>query len=349
MKIVQLLSHLNIGDAIGNDVLVIHETLKKAGYYSVIMALTIHDKLKDVAIPADFSLIDKDDILLFHKANGDPFLSAVSSAVCYKVLIYHNITPASFFWSYDPVMAWNQIRGRKQLRKILPSMDEVWGDSAYNCKEIRNYGYSQEKTSVLPILLNLKFGDAHPSGKKKIVFLGRIAPNKKQEDLIKAFYCYLEYDPQAQLILIGSWDGFEKYYAKLRGFMADLELTEDQVVFTGRVTDAEKESWLSEASLFLCMSEHEGFCIPVLEAMAYNIPVMAYRSCAVPETVGENGLLFDRKDYANIAKEMDHVISDPFFRESVLERQNINLKRFDLKRSEELILELIDRIRGKTT
>ncbi len=346
MKIIQLLSHLNIGDAIGGDVLAIDDALRGAGCESVIMALSIHEKLRDRAVPADLSGIGREDILLFHKANGDPFTSALSALPCYRILIYHNMTPASFFWPYDPVMAFNQVRGGKQLRKVLRSVEEAWGDSSFNCEEIIRCGYPREKTSVLPILLDLEEKEARPGERTKILFLGRIAPNKKQEDLIKAFYRYLEYDPRAQLVLIGSWDGFEKYYAKLKGFAADLNLTEDQVVFTGRVTEEEKEKWLSEGSLFLCMSEHEGFCIPVLEAMAHHLPVMAYRSCAVPETVGENGLLFDEKDYAAVARMMDRVMKDPAFRSSVLEKQRENLKRYDRRETEKKLLEKIGGIRG---
>ncbi len=346
MKIIQLLNHLNIGDAIGGDVLAIDDALRGAGYETRIMALSIHERLRDRAVPAELSGMEEEDILLFHKANGDPFTGVLSSLPCYRVLIYHNMTPASFFWAYDPVMAWNQVQGGRQLRRVLRSADEAWGDSSFNCGEIIRCGYPREKTSVLPILLDLKKREAKTEGRTRILFLGRIAPNKKQEDLIKAFRCYLAYDPGAQLVLIGSWDGFEKYYAKLKGFAADLGLTEDQVLFTGRVTEAEKERWLSRGSLFLCMSEHEGFCIPVLEAMAWDLPVLAYRCCAVPETVGENGLLFDVKDFEKVAGMMNRVMKDRKFRESVLEKQRENLKRYDRRETEKKLLEKIGGIRG---
>ncbi len=347
MRIIQLLSHLNIGDAIGNDVLAIDEALKRAGYESVIMALTIHEALRDRAEPADLTKVKKEDVLLFHKANGDPFTAAVAGLDCVRVMIYHNLTPASFFWPYDPVMALNQVRGRRQLKAVLQHVDEVWAPSTFNCEEIRRCGFPEERTHVLPILMDVEERDNTPAGRTKILFVGRVAPNKKQEDLIKAYFCYLKYDPEAQLVLMGSWSGFEKYYAKLKGFAADLGLSDEQVFFPGHISDQEKERYLTEASLYLCMSEHEGFCIPVLEAMAHGIPVMAYRSCAVPETVGENGLLFDRKDYEAVAKEMDRLIRDPEARRAVLEKQRENLRRFDRAETERKLLSLLEGVRNR--
>ena len=354
MKIIQLVSNLNYGDAIGNDIRAIHETLLRAGYASEIMAVTIHERMREYGKPVDLSSVKEEDVVLFHKASGDPFTGELRRLPCYKILIYHNITPASWFLPYDAVMSLNQFLGRRQLKRELKDMDEAWGDSDYNRQELIRYGFPAEKTEVLPILLDLDTPGVPPPRERKkegpasILFLGRIVPNKKQDDIIRVFSCYLEYDPEARLILIGSWDGWQKYYAKLRGLMADLGLREDQVLFSGHVTDEEKEAYLSGADLFLCMSEHEGFCIPVLEAMSHDIPVIARRTSALPETIGENGLLFDHKDYEGIAREIARLRSDDAFRASVLARQRENLKRFSRERTEKKLLDLIEKaIRNK--
>ena len=348
MKIIQLLTHLNWGDAISNDVLAIDDTLRAAGYESEIMALKINERLKSRAKAVDFSSLRPEDILLFHKASGDELMRHVVRLPCRKGMIYHNITPARFFLPYDAVMAWHLNRGRRQLRKYAAGMDFAWGDSGYNCRELRKAG--AKNVSVRPVFFDSLRPDPDPTVLKglrqeagtKILFIGRIAPNKKQEDLIKAYDIYRNrFDSQARLYLVGGWEGTEKYYAKLKGFAAELKLSDDQVIFTGRVTDGEKEAYLRGADVFLCLSEHEGFCVPLLEAMARDLPVVACARAAVPETLGENGLLVSGKNEEHIAGRMHRVRTDPSFRSEVLSRQRKSLERFRREKTEQRLLQLI--------
>ena len=151
------------------------------------------------------------------------------------------------------------------------------------------------------------------------------------------------------MYLVGSWNGFEKYYAKLRGFAADLGLTDDQVVFTGLVSEAEKASYLQNTDVFLCMSEHEGFCVPLLEAMASGLPIMAYAAAAVPETLGEKGVLIQNKDYNEIAKQIGRITKDDAYRKQIIDYQYENLRRFDIDVTKKKLLQLVASVsdRGK--
>ena len=358
MKIIQLVTNLNEGDAIGNDILAIRRALQEEGYQCSVMAQTIHPNLTQVAENVDFSRIKADDLLLFHKATGDQLGGLLGQVPCKKALVYHNITPARYFVPYDAVMAWNLGRGRRQLRRLAGFMDFGWGDSLYNCQELIRAGFPERNVSVLPILTELKTIDSSPdpllmkklggNRQTKMLFIGRIAPNKKQEDIIKVFYCYLRSeDPNAVLYLVGSWDGMEKYYAKLKGFAADLGLTDDQVVFTGLVSEEEKAAYLQCADVFVCMSEHEGFCVPLLEAVHKDLPVVAYASSAVPETLGDNGMLFERKDYDEIARQIGNLRRDATFREEVLRRQRINVRRFDRQVVRQRLLALVRQALGE--
>ncbi len=352
MKIYQIVTNLSIGDAIGNDILAIDEALSEAGYDCEIMALSIHERLAGRASNVDFSRVRPEDLVIFHKATGDAFPRHAAQLPCVKGMIYHNITPAKFFLPYDDVMAWNLWRGRRQLRELAKIMDFAWGDSSYNCQELEQAGFPREKLAVLPILFGKDVAQVEPDpatvenlrARKgiRLLFIGRIAPNKKQEDVIKLYYCFLrDVDPDAKLYFVGNWAGFEKYYAKLKGFAADLKLRDDQVVFAGHVTEAEKSAYLACADAFVCMSEHEGFCIPLLEAMRRDVPVIAYASSAVPETLGENGLLFQKKDYAEMARQTGRACRDEAFRQQVLQSQRENLKRFDRERTRAKLLELV--------
>ncbi len=350
MKIIQWISNLNYGDAIGNEVVTIHQLLLANGYETAIMAFETHPKLAHLTERIDDSKIQKEDVVIIHKASGDHLTEKSISLSCRKILLYHNITPGHFFAPYDLVMAWNQRRGRKQLAKLLGHVDYAWADSSYNAKELIQLGMDNAKVSVLPFLLPVDDKAEAPCEEllkemketkgRKILFVGRIAPNKKQEDVIKAFCYYQRYiDPDATLYLVGSYGGFERYYAQLQGFCAELNLK--NVVFTGHVTDAQKLSYFQGADLFLCMSEHEGFCVPLLEAMKADIPVLAYDACAVPETLGNDKGLFQRKEYDHIARRMQELIQNQDARKECLAIQKKSLARFALPNTSQVFLQLL--------
>ncbi len=335
------------------------EALKQQGYESRIMAYNIHEALTDRAERLDLATLSHEDIAIFHKGTGDRLTKQIANLSCKKVMVYHNITPAKYFPLYDPALFLVLALGRLQLRRYASRMDACWAVSQYNARELCQYGVPKGKTAVLPILFSKEERTIQPDQKTqqelqtiqgtKLLYIGRIVPNKKPEDVIKAYKTYKDkYDKNATLYLLGSWDGLEKYYAKLKGFAADLNLTDEQVVFTGRVTDEEREAYLRNTDLFICLSEHEGFCVPLLEAASRNLPVLAYTAAAIPETLGDSGLLFQQKDYNAMADAIHKLQTDESFRNQIIQNQLENIKRFDRDKTEQQFLRLIAQITDKT-
>lgn len=350
MKIIQMLTNLNYGDAIGNDVLALHRTFQAMGHESVIMAATIHERLADEATPIAPERIDDRCVVLMHKGAGDFISGMFASLRGKKVLVYHNITPPGFYAPYDLVFAWNLWRGRRQVSRMADGIDEAWGDSRYNCEELVRLGVPRSKVRVLPILMDFSKYDGIPDPQvakalgeqkgAKLLFVGRIAPNKKQQDVIKVFYEYRKrFDERAQLYLIGGWMGNEKYYAKLRGFIADLGI--DGVHMPGHVSDEEMLAYFRGADAFVCMSEHEGFCVPLLEAMYCGVPVLAHAASAVTETMGNHDLLFAQKDYAAISQALHRALTDEAFRNLILRQQARNLARYASERTKARLASLL--------
>ena len=357
MKIIQLMTSLYPKDAIGEEALMIHSIAGKR-CNTCIMALDVDPSLKHLTAEMDFSSVEEDDILILHKASGDDFVSLFQRLQCKKVLLYHNITPPSFFLHYDLIRVWNQWRGRTQLKPLVRAAGWVWGDSQFNCDELIALGSNPQKTEVLPLCLPFEtqppeanqelIARLNAHQQTKIFFIGRVAPNKKFEDIIKAFYYYQKtVDPSASLYLVGSYQGYAKYYAKLIGFIDELGLR--NVFITGQVSQEDKWAYYSCADMMLCMSEHEGFCVPLLEAMYFNIPILAYASTAVTETMGDAGVLFTEKDYAAISGQMKRLMSDPEFRGQVIDKQRQNLLRFIPSQFEARIQQLLQNVIAEST
>ena len=335
MKIIQLVSNLSYGDAIGDEVLMLHSYLRKT-CEARIMTLSVHPALENLADAMDFSAIQPEDVVILHKASGDVLTKPFRKLRCKKLLIYHNITPPSFFFPYNLIVAFNQRRGRKQLKSLASCVDWAWGDSQYNCNELTAMGFCSRRVATLPLCLpnqekppvNAELAAGLRAGLgANILSIGRIAPNKKPEDIIKAFYLYQKHvDPHAKLYLVGSWQGMEKYYAKIMGFIADLGLS--GVTMTGHVSNEDKWTYLQCADLMLHMSEHEGFCVPLLEAMLCDVPILAYANSAVPETLGNPDQLFAEKDFPAVSERMREMITDQAYRSRILNKQRQNLQRF---------------------
>lgn len=346
MKVVQLVTHLNARDAIGNEILAMDDALRQAGYDTVIMAQKIHDELRQRACKIDLSGLKPEDLVIFHKATGDLIMRKIAALPCRKVMRYHNITPAKYYFPYDQTMYAGLKLGRAQVRRYASQMNACWPVSAFNAMDLLSAGVRKESVAVFPILFSGEEGKKQPDPETvqklkaihgtKLLAVGRIVPNKKLEDVIKAYTVYKETkDPDAVLFLVGGWDGLERYYAKLKGFAADLNLGDDQVIFTGKVTDEEKEAYYRNADALLCLSEHEGFCVPLVEASARDLPVLAYKVAAVQETLGGSGLQFVDKDYDAMADALHRLRMESVFREKTIEGQRENLNASTRKGSGE--------------
>ena len=316
------------------------------------MCVSAHESLASRAKPFDAASFEPQDLAILHHASYNPLIGQVAKLPCRRGILYHNITPAKFFVGYDSVVCANLLVGRYQLKKYAPKMDFAWGVSQYNCAELMRYGVDESRVQTLPILVQNAHASVEPDATlmnqlesttgTKLLFVGRVSPNKKHEDIIKVYWHVLRHDPLAKLYLVGNWKGMEKYYAKLKGFCADLKLADDQVVFTDSVSEEEKAAYLANADALVCMSEHEGFCVPLMEAMRSDLPIVAYAAAAVPETLGDNGLLFARKHYASMARAVQRVREESAFRTQVLQKQRAQLEAFQNSDPKGRLLHLVE-------
>lgn len=324
MKIIQLLPTITYGDAVSNDAIAINRLLKDSGYDAMIYAENIGNRVPKESVKRySFKQIREsvgdNDIVLYHGSTGTRINRDIPFFPGRKIMRYHNITPSQFFHDYSADAEALTRKGLFQIENLKNSFQKVIADSSFNRDSLVDMGY-RCKMSVCPILI--PFGDyrkrpdnetieKYHDGLTNILFVGRIAPNKKQEDLIASFFAYQKlYNPDSRLILVGSWDGMERYYRRLVNYVEELGLS-GKVVFSGHVSFSQILGFYRSADLFLCMSEHEGFCVPLVEAMFFQIPIIAYKCCAIEETLGEGGLLVTKKNAEESAGLMDWIIRNP--------------------------------------
>ncbi len=351
MKIHQILPCLGYGDAIGNHTLEIQHILKKWGYESRIFADDIQDKMRPFA--KSYKKLKgrhvKDALLIYHFSVGSKVSEYIRSLPNPKILIYHNITPGSFFRGYEPYIMDILERGRDELKLFVDVCNLALGDSEFNRLELEELGF--QPTGVLPIILNFEKSAAAPDPSiinryrdeyNNIIFVGRIAPNKRQEDLIQAFYMYKRYvNPQSRLFLIGL-AGLERYDLMLNEFIRQLNLKD--VYCTGVVTDAELAAYYQIADVLLCLSEHEGFCVPLVEAMHTGVPILAYNSSSIPYTLDRAGIVINEKRYEEIAEMLELLIKDQTLRSHILESQRRRLAFFQKPKLEQTLKSYIEQV-----
>ena len=339
MKIYQLLPSLSYGDAIGNEVIEIDKVIKELGYITNVLSDYVDPRINIKAEVYNknkfYSNLSSEDIVIYHKAIGSHFSDDIKEYKCKKIMIYHNMTPKEFFTPYNKKTTLALENGIKQLERLKTCMDYILADSEYNKLELEKMGF-QCKIDVQPLIIDFEEYDVKANEKvidqyncsTNILFTGRIAPNKKQEDVIKVFYYYKNYvDKNAKLFFVGSYSGTEKYYAKLKGLVKKLKL--DDVYFTGHIPFDEILAYYKIADVFLCMSEHEGFCVPLLESMYFDIPIVAFNSSAIPYTLGESGVLLNSKDYIQYSEVIKKIIKNNEYKEEIVKKQRENLKRFN--------------------
>jgi glycosyltransferase involved in cell wall biosynthesis len=325
----QLLAALSYGDAIGNEALAIQKHLRAAGFASDIFAEKVHPRVAHLARPLwEYRQVSSPEtVCLFHFSIGSAAGRLIYHAPDRLVSIYHNITPARFFMGFHPHLVGLCYHGRRELAAFAPRTELALGDSEFNRRELDEVGYA--KTGVLPIVLDLEVYERPPSPvvrrlhddtRTNLLFVGRIIPNKRIDDLIRVFAAYQRYvNPLSRLLLVGDYRGHERYLERLLDMVDDLRL--DEVVFTGQVDDDDLYGYYRVADLFLCLSEHEGFCVPLQEAMVFGVPVIAYEAGAVRETLKGGGILLGEKRPAVVAELIGEVLTDGKLRASVLATQ----------------------------
>ena len=354
MKIVQLLTTIAYGDAIGNDTLAIRDFIREKGYETAIYAEGIDARLPaGTALPWDrMPTLERDDILLYHASTGTPLNTALLSYGGKKVMIYHNVTPPRYFSGYSPTAEDNCRWGELQIGYIARYVDSCIADSEYNKQQLLAMG-CQCPIEVCPILIPFEDYEKAPDEKllqkyrgdgwTNLLFVGRIAPNKCQQDVIRAFYVYQKrYNPKSRLFLVGNGTG-EKYQQQLADYAQQLGIA-DKVIFPGHIKFNAILAYYHLADVFVCMSEHEGFCVPIVEAMHFRKPIVAYASTAIPETLGRGGLLLDSKDPELAAGAINRVLEDSNLKKYLLSRQEEELKRFQYEAVKERFWECMQRM-----
>lgn len=356
MKILQLTPSLSYGDAVSNDIFAMSEVLDDMKIDNRIVCINAADKVKSRCTFLNDITFEKEDIIIYHMSIGSQLSDIVLNAqVAFKVMIYHNITPAHFFNGYDNIVR-ICVSGRRQLKQLSYVTDYALCDSQFNADELKELGY--KNVSVLPIIFNKnEYLETKPSQKilnrfddtdiVNILFVGRLAPNKKQEDVIAAFHLYNKYiNPQSRLFLVGSSSSTESYEALLKQYVKANKV--NNVIFSGHVSFPDIIAYYKVSDIFLCESEHEGFCVPLLEAMLFNTPIIAYDSCAVPDTLGDSGVIFTKKNQAMVAEIIDIVATDLNMRMKIIKSQRKRLEYFDDNKTKQKFREFIESIIGNS-
>lgn len=333
------------GDAIADEIRLIQKMLQESGYDSEIYCENYDSSAKAKYYPEYLNESSANNILIYHHAGVSRVAKFIRDLPDYKILIYHNITPSSFYKNFDKLKVTIQEKGLLDTKMLSSHIDLALGDSEYNKDELITLGY--KNCDILPILLNYDRYDVvdeytldkYSDGNTNIIFVGRIAPNKCYEDLIKVFYYYKKLDPSSRLLLPGSYNIHDKYYIFLQTLLTHLNLKD--VFFFGKVPQEQINSYYRSANIFLSMSEHEGFCIPLVESMYFGIPIVAFNSSAIPDTLGKSGILINNKNFAEIAELMYILKNDEKLRERIISGQKKQLNNFEYSKIRTKLLSFI--------
>jgi glycosyltransferase involved in cell wall biosynthesis len=348
----QVLATLGYGDAIGNEVLGIQRVLRAAGYESEIFVQTADPRLEDLTLDyRDLVEASHPDNILFHHFSIGSRASRVAYALPERMaLVYHNITPPEYFVDIHKELVQLCFRGRRELALYRDRCDLALGDSEYNRQELAALGFPV--TGVLPVVpgfshlrgpANYLHAGQFDDGWVNVLFVGRVIPNKKFEDVIRSFQAYKKwFNPRSRLLLVGAQSGFERYLTLLHQFVADCGVSD--VHFTGHVSNEELTAYYELADVFLCASEHEGFCVPLIEAFHMGVPVLAYAATAVPATMDGAGILYSDKHPVAVAALVNAVVEDRAMRERIIDGQDAALDRLEARDFDGTLLAFVDQL-----
>jgi glycosyltransferase involved in cell wall biosynthesis len=315
------------GDAITDYALLLRRWLREDGFRSEIFAESVGPGLaKEVQTYLRYHPSHPGELVILHHSIGTALVDNLLSLGVRFLIVYHNVTPPEFLHALDPALTGQLVKGQEQLALLRERTVLGLAASPYNEAELKRMGFAP--TGVLPNMLDESQYqlDSNPDllacyqGKGPLLlFVGRLVPNKRQEDLIKLLYYYRRIEPSAHLLLVGTpW--VPAYAASLEEMAQELSLR-DAVVFTGHVSQRDMVTYYRLADLYVSMSEHEGFGKPLIESMYLGLPVLAYAETAVPGTMGGGGILFRKKDYEALAELVDILIKDGDLRRRVIARQ----------------------------
>lgn len=324
-RVALLTPSITTGDAVSNDVLGMCDVLRELGHETRIFAEGwSFDKPKIWPAPRIGSFLkNSSDVLIYHYSRGWDFAARLLGERKWRTAVkYHNVTPPEFFTDFSQDFARMCLEGRNQLPLIAAvGCDVYMSASAYNEGELLHWGTPATRSFVVPpfhhtarlrrIDPNRSIQAIYADGFTNILMVGRVAPNKNHSGLIEAFAAYHhDYNPQSRLFIVGKEETRLSTYNKWIRKTAEHLRVENAVIFTGEVSDEALKSYYSLAHVFLITSEHEGFCVPLVEAMSMKIPIVAYGSSAIPDTVGGAGLVWEERDPYLLAQSIDAIVSN---------------------------------------
>jgi len=322
------------GDAITDEAFLIQRWLRELGFSSEIFAQFIDPALTNQIRPMSaWHPQANAEWVAYHHSIGSAAAERLMATARKLILIYHNVTPPEFFAATNPALHQEMLQGRAQLVALRAHTPLALADSFFNERDLIATGFA--RTGVLPIALDearlnlplnrnllAHFGEGIPT----LLFVGRQVPNKRQEDLLKLLYYYRRIEPGARLFLVG--DEWTPAYSRwLRDVAADLGL-DDAVIFAGKSSQQDLVTIYQLASVYVSMSEHEGFGKPLIESMYLGVPVFAFAAAAVPGTLGEAGVQFHAKDYEALAEAIDLLARDEKLRARLIARQRARAQEF---------------------
>jgi glycosyltransferase involved in cell wall biosynthesis len=309
-RVVQLLASAVPGDAVTDQAFAWRTVLRHWGYASKIVAEHVHPALAGHVQQLDLSRPRRRDVVVLHYAVWSRAIECFLDSSGPRVLCYHNVTPGDLLRGYNQPLADLCDQARAALPEFRDRCDVVVADSQFNADDLRAAGITG--AAVVPLLLNLQSRGSDRSRDSDVVILsiGRLAPNKRLEDTLKAFALYQrDRSPGAMLVHVGPYHEFASYRRALEDLAERLGVQGAR--FTGRVRREERDAWYQRADAYICSSIHEGFCAPVVEALANGLPVVARARGAVPETLGDAGVLLDGDAPAVYAEALHEVVSSP--------------------------------------
>jgi glycosyltransferase involved in cell wall biosynthesis len=288
------------------------------------------------------------DTVLYHLSTSSAISDLFPTLPGRRIVRYHNITPAEFFDGYDDAVAAELRRARSDLRRVVSSAHAVCAVSAYNAGDLAAIGLPAPK--VVPLLFSPDRAMPGPDPAmlrklagpvRNILFVGRVVPNKRVEELILAFAWYSAgVNPRSRLILAGSERSCPRYYAMLRTLAGQLGLA--NVCFEGFLSDAQLAACYRAADVFVTASRHEGYCAPLLEALSLGVPVIAREAGGMPEALGGSGVLFEGLEPRLFAELIHRVLDDPALRKEILDSQTRRLAELRSRDLKAACLEILE-------
>ncbi|MBN1874892.1 MAG: glycosyltransferase family 4 protein [Anaerolineae bacterium] len=332
----QIAPGFSSGDAIGNQMAKMRALFRAWGYESQVYAPVRDLRIPDPGLDPEQYISHPDNVLIYHYSTYTPLSAWVNDLQDFVICYYHNVTPPQFFAPYDAEFAALLALGRQDVA-IFKDRPRAWAGSAHNRADMLAVGF--QHVDVIPYFLYFddlqaaaasheaqQIVETYVDGWSNWLFVGRLAPNKRQDDIIRAFtYYHRLINPCSRLFLVGSDGGLPQYRAELE--LLAIRAVPDHICFPGAVSLESLAGYYRAASVFVSMSEHEGFGIPLLEAMSFNIPVLAFKATAVPDTMGDAGVLVNDKRYDIIAEMVNLLMRDERMRQRITQRQQERLRQ----------------------